>query len=62
MLCFQLHHGEALCRGSEAVKILTAELRFLSGGKKVGGDRFEEEFQTADRATQYPAFNESREK
>lgn len=61
--CFQLHQGKALWRGSEAIKILTAELRFLSGGKRVGEDRFEEEFQTADRATQYPAANnESKEK
>lgn len=61
--CFQLHRGKALWRGSEAIKILTAELRFLSGGKRAGEDRFEEEFQTADRATQYPASNnESKEK
>lgn len=30
-----------------------AELQFLVDDKRAGGDRFEEEFQTANRGTQY---------
>lgn len=38
-------------------KILTAEPQFLAGGRRVGGGKFEEEFQRANRVTQYPAYN-----
>lgn len=38
-------------------KILTVEPQFLLDDKRVGGDKSEEEFQIANRVTQYPAYN-----
>lgn len=43
------------------MKILTVELQFLADDKRVGEDTFEEEFQTANRVTQYPAANNESE-
>lgn len=38
-------------------KILTVGPQFLVDDKRVGGDKFEEEFQRANRVTQYPGNN-----
>lgn len=43
-------------------KVLTVEPQFLVDDKRAGGGKFEEEFQTADRGTQYPGYNNKTQK
>lgn len=52
MLRKELSHRKLSC--NKGRKILTVEPRFLVSDRRAEGGKFEEDFQTANRATQYP--------